>query len=123
MLGSKEEYDVKQLVAPEDYELCLKDSEKEPVFLFKHSTRCPISARADSEVRSFFAKTGAPPCYVVLVVESRPLSLSIAADLKVEHQSPQLILIGNRHPVWSASHSSINEEAIQGALASIPERH
>jgi bacillithiol system protein YtxJ len=109
---------VKELTTIEEWESCLAGSAAEPVFLFKHSTRCPISAAAHDAVTRYIAKTGGegPEFHLVKVIESRPVSNAVAEALGVEHKSPQLILIRNGQAVWSASHYGINAENIAGAV-------
>lgn len=48
----------------------------------------------------------------VKVIESRPISLHIAEDLGVVHQSPQVIIIKDQNAVWDTSHRNITKEAI-----------
>lgn len=94
----------------------LKASQERPVFVFKHSTRCPISASrwrilqeyADHESRADFWK--------VLVVEDRPVSMHVADQTGVGHQSPQAILLYRGRPVWSESHYRITEDDMKAAL-------
>jgi len=109
---------VKEITTIEDWQSCLAGSAVEPVFLFKHSTRCPISAAAHDAVTRYIDKAGAtgPAFHLVKVIESRPLSNAVAEALGVEHKSPQLILIRNGQAVWSASHYGINAENIAGAI-------
>lgn len=69
-------------------------------YIFKHSTVCPVSAQALSEVRAGAGKT---PVYQVNVREQKELSRWIAEKFKVAHESPQLILIrdGKTAKVWN----------------------
>lgn len=92
-----------------------------PVFLFKHSTRCPISGAAHRRVLDYLQTAGsaAPPVYCILVIESRSVSNAIAERFGVTHQSPQMLLIKNQRAVWHASHGAIDGPAITRALASI----
>ncbi|HEX72069.1 MAG TPA: bacillithiol system redox-active protein YtxJ [Candidatus Hydrogenedentes bacterium] len=92
-----------------------------PVFLFKHSTRCPISSAAYRRVQDYLQTAGdaAPPVYCILVIESRPVSNAIAERFGVAHQSPQAILIKNQRAVWHASHGAIDGPAMTRALASL----
>ena len=87
--------------------------------LLKHSTRCPISSFAHAEFEKY--RPGATErgvrCAIVLVVEDRPVSLEIAEQLGVVHQSPQAILIRERAAVWDASHDGVSAEALEGAEA------
>jgi bacillithiol system protein YtxJ len=73
--------------------------------VYKHSTTCGISANAAKEVR---AMTTTLPIYWINVREQRDLSTWVAEAYKVEHQSPQLILIkdGKADKVWS--HYEVN---------------
>jgi bacillithiol system protein YtxJ len=108
-----------EIATEKQLDSCLEASKDGPVFLFKHSTRCPISAAANSRVSSYEEKRGdgAPPVYVIKVVESRDISNEAAQRLEVQHKSPQLILVKNGEAVWSASHHSINEERMEEAAA------
>jgi bacillithiol system protein YtxJ len=86
-----------------------------PAVLFKHSTRCPISAAARREFEAFAAARPDIACGELLVIEHRPLSLQVAADTRIPHQSPQAILFRDGRAVWSASHSAITEVVLQQA--------
>ena len=69
-------------------------------YVFKHSTTCPVSARAAVEVEKSPTQI---PVYRVLVREQRELSKWIADFYAVDHESPQLILIrdGKARKVWN----------------------
>jgi len=109
---------MKELTTVEDWIQCLDESHERPVLVFKHSTRCSISAMAESIVQRYEAGDGPgrPPLYMVKVVESRPISDEIARSLNVQHKSPQLILVKDGEAVWSTSHYNITSENIQEAL-------
>ena len=84
-------------------------------FIFKHSTRCPVSFEAQREVERF-AESGAEiPIYRVLVVENRATSSAIADRLGVAHASPQVILVAGGEPAWHASHWDVTAATLQGA--------
>lgn len=89
--------------------------------MFKHSTTCPISARASDRVRKYEDGAGpdAPEIVMVKVIESRPVSNAIATQLGVTHQSPQMILIKDGAAVWNASHHLIQVESIEEAVAQL----
>jgi bacillithiol system protein YtxJ len=95
-----------------------EDSFKNPVVIFKHSTRCSISAMAwdrmqrswkESEVNSI------KPFYLDIIAH-RPLSNKIADDYNVEHESPQLLMISNGECVYNASHMEISYQEIKRRL-------
>ncbi len=109
---------MKEIATIEEWEACLAASQTKPLFIFKHSTTCPISAGAHDAVTGYIAKagTGGPEFIMVKVIESRPVSNAIAESLGIEHKSPQLILIRNGQATWSASHYAINAENIAEAV-------
>jgi bacillithiol system protein YtxJ len=88
----------------------------EPAWLLKHSTACSISHAALAEVEAFIAAHPGPAGLLV-VQQSRPLSLWVANRLGRVHQSPQLFLIQDGAVRWSASHWSITAAAMAQALA------
>ena len=89
-----------------------------PVLVFKHSTRCPISASALRRTEAWLAAKGAdaPPAARVSVVEHRAVSHFLAERLGVFHASPQALLCRRGRPFWHASHGHITGEALEGAL-------
>lgn len=107
-----------ELLRNDDLESCLTLSEDHPVFIYKHSTACPISWGAADRVAGFLssAPPETPEFFQVLVIESRPISNSIATLLKVQHQSPQLVLVKDREAVWTASHHNITAQNIEAAI-------
>lgn len=98
---------------------CLAVSEARPVFIFKHSTRCPVSSGALSEVRAWIDGASEPPApvYINYVVESRPVSNAIADVLGVRHESPQILLVSGGSALWHTSHGAIRPAALTRALA------
>lgn len=109
---------MKELKTQEDWEACLETSGERPVFVFKHSTACPISGAAYSRVTEYANKTNGqgPDIFIVKVIEARPVSNQIAEDLGVAHKSPQIILVKDKAAVWSASHHGVRGERMQEAF-------
>jgi bacillithiol system protein YtxJ len=105
------------LRSSDDLERLLELSDERPVMILKHSTRCPISsfARREFEEYATGAASRGVSCALVLVVEDRPLSLEIAAQLGVRHQSPQAILLRERRAVWNDSHERLTAAALREA--------
>lgn len=97
----------------EEYQLLLAESHQQPVILFKHSTRCPISAGAQARMDQYLGEAIDRPCHRLLVVEHRPLSLAVAETAGVPHQSPQVIIFHFGKAVWHCSHSSITAQRIE----------
>jgi len=97
----------------EDFDKFL--SEKKAGFIFKHSTRCGVSRAANQEVRKFLGKNPDVPVGLVLVVENRATSASIANQLKIDHASPQVILVRDGKATWEATHREISASAMEKA--------
>lgn len=109
---------VTYLMAASDLDQVLAGSAERPLLLFKHSTTCPISARAHSEWERFLNLPEAERVTLALVrvIEQRPISLAFAQRTGVHHESPQAILVQGGLPVWSASHYGITASALQAAV-------
>jgi bacillithiol system protein YtxJ len=99
-----------------DFERLVADSQDKPVFLFKHSTSCPISASRWRLFQSFADRESRAAYHRVLVIQDRPMSMHVAQETGIRHQSPQAILLYRGRAVWDASHYSITEEDMTAAL-------
>ncbi len=100
----------------QDFEQLVQDSHSQPVFLLKHSTRCPISASAWRAYQRFGETKPEVELWKVLVIEDAQLSSEIARGTGVRHQSPQALLFHRGEVVWHDSHWSIKEDALADAL-------
>lgn len=91
---------------------------EQPLLLFKHSTRCPISKAAYRELESYLndAPNEKITYGLIYVVEDREVSNKAEDKLGVRHESPQAILIKDGQAVWHMSHSRITAETIKGNL-------
>jgi bacillithiol system protein YtxJ len=107
-----------KITSSEQLQDVLKASEEQSVLLFKHSTSCPISARANQEVSKYLNdQPNEHITYVLIhVIEDRPVSLEAADVLSVKHASPQVILVKAGEAVWHTSHSGIILKALQEIL-------
>lgn len=76
--------------------------------LFKHSTRCPISARALGEVEALLERMPDAPVYRVDVNADTALSEGVAERTGIPHESPQVILLKGGRPDWHASRMEIH---------------
>ncbi|PZM63503.1 bacillithiol system redox-active protein YtxJ [Paenibacillus dendritiformis] len=97
------------------------DSTKEQTaVLFKHSTRCPISARANEEmgkVAEEFEPRGIAMGRI-LVVEHRDAALACTDKLGIQHESPQVIVMKEGQVVWHDSHHAITFDNVSSELTS-----
>lgn len=106
---------VQELTNVEEWKKLLAESDKQPVLLMKHSTRCPISAGAHDEFMKHVQVEALPDVRYaqVLVVEHRPVSNAVAEDTGVKHESPQVLLLKDGKAVWNISHWRITAEALK----------
>jgi len=104
----------------EDLARALDESDRRPVLIFKRSNSCPISTKAYSQFLSFLEQADSNVSYnLVTVQEARDVSNEIASRLRLEHQSPQAILIRKGRTVWNASHFAITVESLSDAVAAV----
>jgi bacillithiol system protein YtxJ len=107
----------KNLESEADWEEALQESEKSPVVIFKHSTRCSVSFMAkknfetgwdysEDEIRAYFLD----------LVRYRSVSDRIAQDTGVRHESPQIIFLKDKEVILDASHHAIDAEALKSHL-------
>jgi bacillithiol system protein YtxJ len=108
----------KTLDSLEGLEAAIKRSFEVPVVLFKHSTRCSISSMALHRLERAwnFAEGQEPEMYYLDLIAFRPVSAAIAEQLKVYHESPQLILVKNGEAIYDASHNDITIDELREAL-------
>lgn len=110
-----------KMTTNEQLRTALESSHQKALLLFKHSTRCPISAGAYDQVASYLKnQPNEQVDYALIdVVADRQISNEAAETLNVKHESPQVILVRQGAPVWHTSHSHITAEALRGNLDSL----
>lgn len=104
---------IKQLHSVEEFHQFVQQPGKQ--LLFKHSTTCPISAKAYEEFQAFLKETDIPAA-VVLVIEDRPVSNQIEEEFGIKHESPQIFLLEDGNVLWNTSHWKITRDSIKEAL-------
>lgn len=92
------------------------DPDIKGVLLFKHSTRCSISAMALNRLERNLKVSENTPAYLLNVLDHRSVSQRIADQYDVHHESPQLLIIKDGKCIYDASHSAINAVDVQSAL-------
>jgi bacillithiol system protein YtxJ len=85
--------------------------------LFKHSTRCSISAMALNRIRNSRLNFQGDFYYLDLI-QFRKISDAIAERWNVEHASPQILVIKEDVCIYTESHNGIRPELIMEALNS-----
>jgi bacillithiol system protein YtxJ len=109
-----------QLKAVDQLDEIKKESADKNILIFKHSTRCNISRTSldrlerkwnDQEMQNV------KPYYLDLL-NFREISNSIVDLFKVEHESPQILLINRGEIILDQSHFSIDYDQIKAAAKS-----
>lgn len=95
----------------------LETSQQKPCVIFKHSSRCSVSAIAKYRLESdwnFGADEVEP--YFLDVISHRAISNAVAQAFDVYHESPQLLLIRNGECVYDASHLDISSQDLRASF-------
>jgi bacillithiol system protein YtxJ len=83
-------------------------SKTEPVLIFKHSTRCGISAMVKKRFEKTFEESMSElKVYYLDLLTYRDISNEIEARFNIIHQSPQLLVVKDVVVVEHASHYDI----------------
>lgn len=92
-----------------------------PVLIFKHSTRCSISAAALNRLERKWevAKAGNLTTYFLDLIANRNISNAIAERYEVMHQSPQVLIIVNGKSVYDNSHLGISFDDIAETVSDL----
>jgi bacillithiol system protein YtxJ len=108
---------LEELKSVQELEQALDESRERPVLFFKHSLTCSISTRAFNELQSYLDNADPRASYKLINVQSaRMVSDQAASKLKLEHQSPQAILVRNGRELWNASHFEITASSLAEAI-------
>ena len=91
-------------------------SNKKPVAIFKHSTKCSVSRMALKQFENEFNSSDKITPYFLDLIAHRDISDEIANRFGVTHQSPQLILIKNGKAIYNVSHSDIDAESLNAKV-------
>jgi bacillithiol system protein YtxJ len=95
------------------WETALDESERGYVIIFKHSGTCPISSEAHDEITSFAETNNEVSLYKLVVQDSKELARMIAEDLDIKHETPQVIVLQNREPIFVANHERVTASVLE----------
>lgn len=100
----------KELSEEEQLDRIDEYSQTGPVLIFKHSTRCSISSTALARLERAWTKADDERhvIYFLDLLRHRALSNAIAQRYRVEHESPQVLVIHNGRCVHNAAHFGIS---------------
>jgi bacillithiol system protein YtxJ len=100
-----------ELTSEEQLQQIKAKSSDRPQVIFKHSTRCGISAVAKSRLERW-TPTEEFDFYYLDLIRFRQLSSKVAETFAVYHESPQVLVIKNGECVYDESHLSISLQDI-----------
>lgn len=83
--------------------------------IFKHSTRCSVSAMVLNRLERDQVPAGIDFYYLDLL-SYRPISNAIAERFQVHHESPQIIVIKNGEVTYDESHMAIQMDEIAALI-------
>ena len=108
----------KSLSRIEEVEDIIAQSGQRYCLIFKHSTRCSISAMAKMRLESAwnFSAEEVEPNLLDLIA-FRPVSNYVAEHFSVHHESPQILLIRQGECVLDASHLDIHVAEIEEVMS------
>ena len=100
----------------EDLDTLNQMSLDSPQVIFKHSTRCSISAMALNRVESGNLDI---EIHVLDVISDRGLSNMVSDKFNVMHQSPQILIIYKGRSIFDTSHFEITSSTVERQLSII----
>ena len=106
------------LSSPDQLDVIREESKSKPVLIFKHSSRCSVSQLTlDRLQRKWGAHAGDIKPYFLDLIAFRDISNRIADQFRVEHESPQVLLIRNGEVIYDRSHYDIEFGGILAAAS------
>ncbi len=95
----------------------VSESSQKPIAIFKHSTRCSISAMAKRRMeRNWDIAEDQLTIYYLDLIRFRSVSNKIVELFDVQHESPQILLIKDGTVTFHTSHSDISVERLKSEL-------
>lgn len=100
-----------QLTDEQQLNEIISKSSNKPQVIFKHSTRCSISAVALSRLQKG-QQSGDVDFYFLDLIAYRSVSNKVAEVFNVQHESPQVLVIKNGSCIYDESHMGISMDEI-----------
>lgn len=99
----------KNITTEEGFYIIIAQSINKPQIIFKDSTTCGISAHAkDRLINGFDLIDGKADFHYLDLLTFRSISNLISQELKITHQSPQILIIKDKQVIYTSSHHAIN---------------
>jgi bacillithiol system protein YtxJ len=90
----------------------IQGSAIKPLIIFKHSTRCSISAMVYNRLNSSSEHSEEASWVFLDLLKHRDISNFVASETQIEHESPQIIILWKGKPVYDASHTAITMQGV-----------
>ena len=97
----------------ESVEQCTSLMKQDLLILFKHSPTCPVSWMAHREVMKVRTDYPELPLHLISVRNRREVSLFVAEQTGIEHESPQVIVFRSGKAIANASHDEVTADFIE----------
>lgn len=88
-------------------------SQHRPVVIFKHSTRCSISAFAKHRFEQGWEESDEVSVWLLDLLRFREVSNEVAVRYGVPHESPQVIVLAGGKAIYDASHMDIDPQVVR----------
>lgn len=97
-------------------------SKEKPVLIFKHSTRCSISAASLDRLERKWDDTTMSNVvpYFLDLISNKEISNTVAQKYAVDHQSPQILIIRDGKCIHDASHFGIDYSEVEEIVTTQP---
>lgn len=108
--GKKGRVNWQKLDSGEALNQVMRESETQNVLIFKHSSRCSLSAMIKGRLEHHWSEddlTDVKPYFLDLIT-FREISNAVARQFDVPHQSPQVLVIKNGSCIYDNSHYGIS---------------
>ncbi|MCW3108391.1 MAG: pyridoxamine 5-phosphate oxidase [Segetibacter sp.] len=101
-----------ELKSEDQLKVIVEKSKEKPQVIFKHSTRCSISAMAKGRLERSIVPENTD-FYFLDLIAHRTISNKISSEFNVFHESPQILVIKNGECIYDESHGSITMDEIE----------
>lgn len=104
-----------QLTSTSQIDQIKKSSFDNPVLIFKHSTRCSISAMAENRLERSWVSSEIPTMelFHLDLIQYRDVSNYIADAFDVPHESPQVLIVFEGNCIYHNSHMGVSYHEIK----------
>lgn len=106
----------KTLNSDEDWGNAVAASHDTPIVVFKHSTRCSVSRMALKIIEQQWDLPDKIDAYLLDLLSNRNISNAVENEMKVQHQSPQLMCIRDGKCVFHSNHGNIDPVEVKPYL-------